>query len=197
MDHLLEKRQPGIDRRAGFGESDRDHRFREIGPRADPKRFAIQERRLPFFAAPEFVAHRIVDHPDDDFSAQTQRDRNAKMRDAVEEIHRAIERIDDPLMIARLVADDSFFAIKRVLRKTFEQDFCDQILGQHIDLELDVVRGRALTVSGCSKCARSNSPAARAASLRHLEIMHHDANLTDSAVLRREVFCAKKTGRRK
>ncbi len=40
------------------------------------------------------------------------------MRDAVEVIDRPIERIDDPLMIARLVADDAFFAIERVLRKT-------------------------------------------------------------------------------
>ena len=66
------------------------------------------------------------------------------MRNAVEEIHRAIERIDDPLMIACLVADDSFFAVKRVLRKTLEQDFRDQILRQNIDLELDVVRGRGV-----------------------------------------------------
>ena len=36
------------------------------------------------------------------------------MRDAVEKIHRPVERIDDPLVIARLVADDAFFAVKRV-----------------------------------------------------------------------------------
>ena len=44
-----------------------------------------------------------------------QRDRNAKMRDAVEIVHGAVERIDHPLMLAGLIADDSFFAIERVL----------------------------------------------------------------------------------
>ena len=72
---------------------------------------------LPFCVRPDFVAHRIVDHADNDFALETQRNRNTEMRNAVEIIYRAVERIDDPLMIARLVADDSLFAIKRVLRK--------------------------------------------------------------------------------
>ena len=71
----------------------------------------------------------------------TQRNRNAKMRDAVEIIHRAVERIDHPLKFALLIADDSFFAIKRVIRKIFQErmsviNSCDS----HIDLQFDVVR---------------------------------------------------------
>ena len=65
------------------------------------------------------------------------------MRDAVEIIYRPIERIDHPLKFARLIADDSFFAVKRVLRKMAEQNFRDQILREHVDLEFDVVRGRS------------------------------------------------------
>ena len=47
------------------------------------------------------------------------------MRDAIKKINRSIERIDDPLMIALLIANDPLFAVKRVLRKTFEQHIRD------------------------------------------------------------------------
>ena len=64
------------------------------------------------------------------------------MWDAVEKIHGAIERIDHPLMIARLVAHDSLLAVERVLRKFLQEQFGDERLGANIDLELDVVRFR-------------------------------------------------------
>ena len=62
------------------------------------------------------------------------------MRNAIEIIHGAIEWIDDPLVVARLVAHDSFFAIKRVLWEFFQERVGDQILRFDIDLELDVMR---------------------------------------------------------
>ena len=39
------------------------------------------------------------------------------MRDAVEIIYRPVDRIDHPLVIALLIADDSFLAVKRMLRE--------------------------------------------------------------------------------
>ena len=39
------------------------------------------------------------------------------MRDAVKIIDRAIERINDPLVFARLVTDYALFSIERVLRE--------------------------------------------------------------------------------
>ena len=42
------------------------------------------------------------------------------MRDTIIIIHRPIEGIDYPLEFARLIADDSFFAVECVLRKFFE-----------------------------------------------------------------------------
>ena len=69
MHHFLQQRQAGCDRHAGFGKSDRDDRFAQIG------RARSRENRLPFnvgFAAflrrPDFIAHRIVNHADDDFA---------------------------------------------------------------------------------------------------------------------------------
>ncbi len=118
------------------------------------------------------------------------------MRDAVKEIHRAIERINDPLMIARLVADDSLFAIKRVLRKTLEQDFRDRVLGQDIDLELDVMRGGGVDHERLFKMRAEQFTGRLRRFFRHPEIMHHNLNLTDSALPPRS-FSRKKTGRRK
>ena len=43
------------------------------------------------------------------------------MRYAVEIIHGAIKWIDNPLMLGRLIARNSFFAVKRVLGKFFEK----------------------------------------------------------------------------
>src|SRR6476646_4127914 len=63
------------------------------------------------------------------------------MRNTVIIIHRAIERIDNPLKFARLIADDSFFAVECVLRKFFEQRLCDQFLRADVDFEFDVVLG--------------------------------------------------------
>src|SRR5438094_10614722 len=72
---------------------------------------AIQFGNLAFLSRPHLLADRVVDDADHDLVPQAQRNRDAKMRDAVEIIHRAIERIDHPLMFVGLIADDSFFAV--------------------------------------------------------------------------------------
>ena len=50
------------------------------------------------------------------------------MRNAVEIIHGAIQRVDDPLMIARLIPNDTFFSVKRMSGKFVEKQFADQLL---------------------------------------------------------------------
>ena len=66
---------------------------------------------------PELVAHRIINDSDDDSARLSQRNGNRKMRDAVEEIDGAIDRIDDPLEFTGRVALNAFLAIDRVRRK--------------------------------------------------------------------------------
>ena len=90
---------PRFDGRAGFGKSDGDDRIAQLGPLAHATNAAVQFRFAAFLHCPDFIAHRIVNHADNNFALTTQRDRNAKMRDAVEIIHGAIERIDHPLII--------------------------------------------------------------------------------------------------
>src|SRR6266550_613016 len=89
----------------------------------------------------KFVADRIKNDADDDLGLTTQRDGDAKMRNAVVIIHRPVKWIDHPLEFARLISDDSLFAVECVLRKFFEQRLRDQFLGADIDFEFDVVLG--------------------------------------------------------
>ncbi len=102
------------------------------------------------------------------------------MRNAVEKIYRPVERIDDPLIVARLVAHDAFLTVKRVLGKTLEQDFRDQILRQNIDLELDVVRGGGVHRERFLEARAEQFACGQCRLLRHLEKIFHRCTLTDS-----------------
>ena len=62
------------------------------------------------------------------------------MRNAVKIIYCPVEWIDDPLVIAFLVAHNSFFSVKRMLGKSVQERFGDQFLRPHIDFKFDVVR---------------------------------------------------------
>src|SRR4029450_5101975 len=82
----------------------------------------------------------VVNNTNHNLVAETQCNRDAKMRNAIEIIHGAIKRIDDPLVLAGLITYDSFFAIKRVFWKFFEKQLRNQFLCLNIDLQLDIVR---------------------------------------------------------
>src|SRR5439155_1091568 len=121
MNHLLEQREICVDRLTGLGEPDRDHCFSKVRAVAYVKRIAIELWSLAFLPLPHFPADWVVNNTDRDLIAKAQRNRNAKMWNPVEIIHRAIKRIDDPLVLAGLITHDSFFAIKRVFWKFFEK----------------------------------------------------------------------------
>src|SRR5947207_88601 len=194
MHHPLEKRNAGVDRRRSFRETDRENRFRKIGAGADVNFLAVQKRRLALLRRPELVANRIKYHPENNLAPETQRDRDTKMRDAVEVIHRPIQRIDHPLIIAFLIADDSFFAVKRMLWKMPEQHFGNQILGLHIDLQLDVVCERRVHQLWLLEMRNQQITRSPGRFGGGGEIVHHALNLTESAKLPRNFF-RKKTGR--
>ena len=87
------------------------------------------------------------------FVPAAQRDRNAEVRDRVEIIHRAVDRIDDPLPLARLISRDALLAKDRVIGKRTEQDFRDERLRAHVEIELDVVRREFIHIKRLSKVA--------------------------------------------
>ena len=68
------------------------------------------------------------------------------MRDRVEVIHGAVDRIDDPLQRAVLIARDALFTVDGVGGKLGEQEIGDELLRAHIEVELDVVRFKRIHV---------------------------------------------------
>ena len=119
MDHCLEQRHPGLNRDAGFRHSDRHHGLGQLRSLTDMNFAPVQRRFFSLLSGPKLIANRIVNHAHDNFALVAQRNRDAEMRNAIEIIYRSVQRIDHPLKHARLVANDSFFAIERVLRKFF------------------------------------------------------------------------------
>src|SRR5262245_29120374 len=104
---------------------------------------------------------------------QPQRDGNAKVRDAVEVIHRSIQRIDNPLMIAGLISHDPFFAIERVRGKFFEKQFANQILSLNIDLQFDVVSRDSFDALTLLKIFAQQFTGGAGGVLRCIEILLH------------------------
>jgi len=70
------------------------------------------------------------------------------MGDAVEEVHGAIDGIDDPLIGAGLIAGEAFLAIDGVIVEVIEDHLGDEGLGLDVELELDVVSLHGIDVEG-------------------------------------------------
>ena len=86
----------------------------------------------------------------------TQGNADAEMRDAVEVVHRAIDRIDDPLKGAGLIPRQPLLPVNGMIRKRLQQNPLDHFLTAHIEFQLDVVflhfiHHRHLAVMGFDK----------------------------------------------
>ena len=68
----------------------------EVAASRDAQPLVIEERALAALGGEQFVGDRIVDHPGDHRALALEPDRNAELRNAVQEIGRTVERIDDP-----------------------------------------------------------------------------------------------------
>ena len=111
----------------------RDHRVGEPPPRRHPQALIVEECALAALGDEQFLVHRIVDHPGDDRSFAFERDRDRELRDAVQEIRGAVERIDDPDM-GRIGArlQPAFLTEKSVARTRPRQLRVENLLGATI-----------------------------------------------------------------
>ena len=75
-----------------------DHAVGELGPCRDPEAPIVEEGALAALGGEHFVACRIVDEPGDQFAVAFERDRDGEVRNAVQEVGGAVERIDDETM---------------------------------------------------------------------------------------------------
>src|SRR6202166_3265791 len=88
-----------------------DHAVAELAPAGNAQPLIGEGGALAAFGDVEVVIGRIVDQAGDDGALALQADRNRKLRDAVQEVRGAVERIDDP-SVALVVAHTcpAFFA---------------------------------------------------------------------------------------
>ena len=94
-----------------------DHRVGQELARSDPQPAVVEEGALAAFGDEKLVGDRIVDHAGDDGAGALQPDRDGELRNAVQEIRGAVERIDDPGVgaVGALVLA-AFFAEEAVAR---------------------------------------------------------------------------------
>ncbi len=83
---------------AEMGRAGPDHGIGEGLARADAQAAVVQEGAAASLGGVELVRRRVEDDRADDLALALERDGDGEMRNAVQEIGGAVERIDDPGM---------------------------------------------------------------------------------------------------
>ena len=81
------------------GEAGADQRLAELATGGHPEAAVVEIGADAFFGPEHLVAGRLVDQPGNDLAIAFERDRDRKMRDPVQEIGGAVERVDDPAVV--------------------------------------------------------------------------------------------------
>jgi hypothetical protein len=111
----------------GEGRETRGHQaFREVLIVRYAEALAIQKSPGPALGRKEFVASRVIHHPDHYFTTAGQTQRNAEDRKTVGEIGCPIERIDVPAVIRSRFLAATFFRHYGVVGEVASQPFHDQ-----------------------------------------------------------------------
>ena len=108
-------------------------RFGNVNRLPVAHRRPIQRRREAFFH------HRQVYGAGNDFAAGAHGDRRAPQRQAMHEIHGAIDRIDDPERFGRRIERSALLAKNRVRGERAPDHFLGLLLTFEVEVELDVV----------------------------------------------------------
>src|SRR5208283_1709373 len=86
----------------------------QVGRGADANRLAVEACALSAMRDEAFLFQRVVDHAELHAPAPFVRDRYAELRIAVCEVGGAVERIDDPSMVALMRAGAAFLREDRM-----------------------------------------------------------------------------------
>ena len=122
---------PAQDRRGRNAAARRPPRRRRACARAATRmRLSLRIGALAALGDEQFVIGRIIDHAGDDGAVALERDRHREMRDAVQEIGGAVERIDDPAVasVGALVRA-AFLAEEAVIRPRLGELGAQNLLG--------------------------------------------------------------------
>ena len=107
-----------------------DHAFVELAAAGDAQPLVVEEGALAALGDVEIVIGRIVDQAGDNGALALQADRNRELRDAVQEVGGAVERIDDPgVALVVAFADAALFADEAVTRPRLGEVGVQHLLG--------------------------------------------------------------------
>ena len=107
-----------------------DHAVAELAPAGDAQPLIVEEGALAALGDIEVVIGRIVDQAGDHGALALQADRNRELRDAVQEIGGAVERIDDPgVALVVAFAGAAFLADEAVARPRLGEIGVQHLLG--------------------------------------------------------------------
>ena len=114
----------GVRKRAG------DDRVGEPLARRHPQPLVVEEGALAALGGEQLVVGGIVDDAGDDRAFALERDRDREVRDAVQEVHGAVERIDDPAMgLVGAFARAAFLAEEAVAGAGVRELLAQDLLG--------------------------------------------------------------------
>lgn len=113
-----------------------DDAIREHAARGDAQAAIVEEGSAAALGGVKLVRRRIEDDAGDDLAVTLERDRHGEHRNAVQEVGRAVERIDDPAMRAVGALDllIGLFAEEAVGRPCLQQLVADDLLRLQIGL---------------------------------------------------------------
>ena len=121
----------------------RDDRVGKPLSAGDADALLVEERALAPLGNEHFLVRGIVDQAGDHGAFALERDRNGELRDAVQEIGGAVERIDDPgVGLVGALAPAAFFAEKAVARPRLHQFGVERFFGAAVGGGYEI--GRAL-----------------------------------------------------
>ncbi len=123
--------EPGRDQRVGQVRGSRTGQRHTVAGRTVPERRGVGDAQ----------GGRVHD-PGDHLPVDLGRDRHRPVRQVVEEVHRAVQRIDDPAHPARARVVGPLLAQQAVARTHLAQPARDQLLGRPVECGDDIRGGR-------------------------------------------------------
>ena len=115
--------------------------IRKNAARADAQTAVIEKRAAAPLSSVKLVGRWIEDDPRDDFAIALERDRHSKHRNAVQEVGRAIERIDDPAMgPVRALDLFALLAEEPIGRACLQEFVLDDLFGLPVGIGHEIAR---------------------------------------------------------
>ncbi len=105
-----------------------DHRFLHVDARGHPQAVGIEAAAFALLGGEHLIGDRVLNQPGDDLAFVLEGEGYGEMRDAVQEVGGAVDRIDDPAIAVVLALDLTGFLhqeadLRPRLRQLDHQDF--------------------------------------------------------------------------